>query len=286
MQRNTAPIEMFRGSAAADPNFAYFTPIASKSVYRYTLDKDVWQKLPPCPYPHAGLIVIEGALTAVGGREGSRYTNKLVTLRQSQWGEEYPPMNTARSSPAVVSVSDGEHVNVVVIGGQYDGWDNVVELFNTGSRSWSQLESLPESFPCPSTTICNDRLYVIGHYDIGYSCSLEALLSSNRPIGLQLKYRTLKWTPLPRLPVTRSTAATLCGQLVIIGGRNQDESAINSIHQLMDRQWIKTGAAMSSGRFWCLVASPTPEKMVVVGGKDSNRSPIDRVEVCHIPCST
>ena len=57
------------------------------------------------------LIFIDKELTAVGGEDGSRYNiNKLYALRQR---EKYPPMNTARSSPAVVTTSDGEYLIVI-----------------------------------------------------------------------------------------------------------------------------------------------------------------------------
>ena len=53
----------------------------------------------------------------MGGRDGSYdYTNKLFTFQQRQWIEEYPPMNTARSTTTVVSSSDGEYI--IVIGGR------------------------------------------------------------------------------------------------------------------------------------------------------------------------
>ena len=230
----------------------------------------------------SGLVVIDGVLTAVGGRDGSHYTNKLFTLRQSRWVEKYPPMNTARSSPAVVSTSDGQHMNVIVIGGGgggCGGWIDAVELYNTGSSTWSQITSLPRPFAFPSATICDNQLYVIGYDDDGYSCSLQALLSSDQPISSQSITRSLTWTPLPRLPVTWSTAATLCGQLVIIGGI-RDGSVVNSIHQLVDGQWVNIGS-MSSVRRLCLVASPSPDKMVVVGGLgDTRGTTLDSVEVC------
>ena len=242
-------------------------------MYRYTMSEDKWEELPRCPYCNSGLVVIDSALTAVGGFEGSR-TNKLVTLRQSRWVEEYPPMNTARSYSAVVSTSDGGHVNIIAIGGAGgDGWIDVVELFHSGRRGWSRLTSLPQHLTQPSATICGNQLHVIGCNGDGYSCSLQALISS---IGSQS--RTPTWTPIPRLPVTYSTAATLCGQLVIIGGR-QDGSTVNSIHQLVDGQWMNIGS-MSSGRRMCSLASPSPDKMVVVGGWDASGYALDRVEVC------
>ena len=270
-----APCRMARGSAVTDQMTTYCAPRDSKSLYRYTMTEDKWEELPRCPYGNSGLVIIDSALTAVGGYRGP-YTNKLFTLRQSRWVEEYPPMNTARSYPAVVSTSDGGHMNVIAIGG-YDGrWIDAVELFHTGRRSWSRLTSLPQPLTFPSATICGNQLHVIGRDgDDGYSCSLQALLSSNQPIRSQS--RTPTWTPLPRLPVSYSTAATLCGQLVIIGGK-RDGSSVNSIHQLVDGQWVNIGS-MSSGRYWCLVASPSPDKMVVVGGVGAFTQ-LDSVEVC------
>ena len=164
------------------------------------------------------------------------------------------------------------------IGGYGGGgrWIDAVELFHTGRRSWSRLTRLPRPLTYPSATICGNQLHVIGDDGDGYSCSLQALLSSNQPIGSQS--HTPTWTPLPRLPVTHSTAVTLCGQLVIISGR-RGMSAVNSIHQLVDGQWVNIGS-MSSGRRLCLVASPSPDKMVVVGGYDGSYTPLDSVEVC------
>ena len=270
-QKN-APCVMRRGSAVTDQMMTYCISRDSNSLYRYTMTEDKWEELPRCPYRNFGLVVIDSGLTAVGGWDGS-YTNKLFTLRQSQWVEEYPPINTARSYPAVVSTSDGGHMNVIAIGGYGGGgWIDAVELFHTGRRSWSRLTSLPEPLALPSATICGNQLHVIGNNGDGYSCSLQALLSSNQPIGSQS--RTPTWTPLPRLPVKHSTAATLCGQLVIIGGK-RNWSSVNSIHQLVDGQWVNIGS-MSRGRRQCLVASPSPDKMVVVGGYGALHS----VEVC------
>ena len=276
-----APRGMIRGSSITDQMTTYCTPNNSDSMYRYTITEDKWEELPQCPYYNTGLVVIDSALTAVGGyREwGGLLTNKLVTLRQSRWVEEYPPMNTARSSPAVVSTSDGGHMNVIVIGGVGygdGGWIDAVELFHTGRRSWSRLTSLPQPLIQPSATICGNQLHVIGRDGDGYSYSLQALLPSNQQIRSQS--HTSTWTPLPHLPVEWSTAATLCGQLVIIGGR-RDGSSVNSIHQLLDGQWVNIGS-MSSGRRECLVASPSPDKMVVVGGEGASYILLYSVEVC------
>ena len=275
-KKNTAPHGMVRGSATTDDQFAYFTPHGSNSVYRYQLSTEKWEELPPSPYRKSGLVIIDGELTAVGGYGGYRYIKKLFTLRRGQWVEHYPPMNTARSSPAVVSTSDGNYI--VVIGG-YVGWGvwtATVELLHVRSRRSYELTNLRWAHIQPSATICDNQIHVIGHDGTGCSCSLQALLSSDQPITSQSISNILTWTPLPQLPVEWSTAATLCGQLVTVGGK-RGGSVVNSIHRLLDGQWVKIGS-MSSDRRLCLVVTPSPEKMMIVGGYGAG----DSVEECVV----
>ena len=276
---------MYRGFATTDGRFAYFASRDSTTVYQYEYRTEKWEKLPACPYRNSGLVVMDRELTAVGGQDGShRSTNKLYTLRQRKWVEKYPPMNTAHSHPAVVSTSDGEHL--IVIGGFGGGisWTATVELFQVKSRRWHRLTDLPQPLGWPSATICGDQLNVIGKDANGYSCSLSSLPSRDQPITSPL---TLSWKPLPHLPVEWSTAATLCGQLVLIGGY-QGGSAVNSIHQLVGGEWVKIGS-MSGGRCNCLVVSPSPDKIIIVGGLQKNpfqlrnfSQSIDEVEECFV----
>ena len=136
-----------------------------------------------------------------------------------------------------------------------------VELFQVKNTKWHELTHILQPLHSPSATICGDQLNVIGSDGNGYLCSLQALPSSDRPITSSL---TLSWKPLPHLPVTESTAATLCGQLVIICGM-QNRSVVKSIHQLVYGGWVRIGS-MASRRWYCSVASPSPERIIIVGG--------------------
>ena len=265
-EKKRAPRGMTRGSAVTDGRFVYITPVGSYSPYLYECSTEKWMELPSCPYRDSGLAIIDSELTTVGGWDRAGRTNKLFTLRQWKWVEVYPPMNTARSSHAVVSTSDGDYLIAIGGFGSYSGWTATVELFQVKSRRWYKLTDLPPPLLRPSATICGDQLYVIGNDHNGYSCSLQSLPSNDRPITSPL---TLSWKPLPPLQVKRSAAATLCGQLVLIGGR-QYGSTVNSIHQLVEGQWVKIGS-MTSGREWCLAVSLSPDRILIVGGfgKDS-----------------
>ena len=276
-QKKTAPCQMMRGSVTTDGQFAYFTPVNSTSLYQYEYSTEKWSDLPPCPHCDSGLAIIDSELTTVGGRDDRfRPTNKLFTLRQRKWVKKYPPTNTACSNPAVVSTSDSD--SLIVIGG-HDGdhWTVAVELFQVKNRRRHKLIDLPHPLRKPSATISSDQLNVIGSDEnIGYSCSLQALSSSDRPITSPL---TLSWKPLPRLPVTYSTAATLCGQLVIVGGW-QGGSPVNSIHQLVDGEWVRIGSVARS-RYYCLVASPSPDRIIIVGSVYNSGSEYS-VEECAL----
>ena len=281
-QKKRAPCEMVSGSATTDGRSAYFTPNDSTSLYQYEYSTEKWSDLPPCPYRNSGLAIIDSELTIVGGWDDSYLpTNRLFTLEQGKWVKKYPPMNATHyddecDRPAVVSTSDGDYL--IVIGGRYGvRWTARVELFQVKNRRWHKLTYLPQPLPYPSATICYDQLNVLGSEGNGYSCSLQALPSSDRPIMSPL---TLSWKPLPRLPVTESTAATLCGQLVIIGGM-QCGSPVNSIHQLVEGEWERIGS-MASYRCFCLVASPSPDRIIIVGGGADAFSALDSVEECAV----
>ena len=72
------PCGMTRGSAVTDHKTTYC--VSANSLYRYTMTEDKWEQLPHCPYRGSGLVVIDSALTAVGGFNGNgSETKKLVT---------------------------------------------------------------------------------------------------------------------------------------------------------------------------------------------------------------
>ena len=276
-----APCEMKRGSATVDDRFAYFALDNSQAVFRYEWSTEKWKVLPPSPYQDCGLAIIDGKLTAVGGWGGLRDTNKLFTLQHNEWVEQYPPMNSKRCLPAVVSTSDGNYI--FVIGGN-DGiimiahWTTKVELLHVRSRRWYKLTNLPQSLVRPIATICGNQLHVIGCHGDGYSCSLQALLFiSDQPITSKSVSNILTWTPLPKQPVEWSTVANLSGQLVIIGGQ-RGQLDVNAIHQLLNGQWVKIGSMFRSiNTQLCFVVNPSPDKLMIVGGWEE-----DRVEECVV----
>lgn len=267
-KEKTAPHEMWRGSATTDDQYAYFTPEDSVLVYRYDRSTETWEGLPSSPFSNSGLITMNSELTTVGGWDGRCHTNKMHSLQHGKWVEQ-PPMDIACSNSAVVSTSDGDYI--LVIGGEveYFEWTAAVKLLHVSSKTCHELTKLPQALPQPSATVCGNELYVIGKDGDGYSCSLQFLASIDQPMRAQSISHTVTWTPLPQQPVTCSTATSLCGQLVIVGGL-QCGSSVKSIYQLVDEEWVEVGS-LSSGRSKCLVVATSKDKMMVVGGQGGEK---------------
>ena len=190
-------------------------------------------------------------------------------------------MNIRRRHAACVGISNIHHMNIIVIGGVSEGGrTTAVELLNTHSLRWSTLTSLPTPLHLPSAVVCGDLLYVIGENCV-YSYLLSALFDSTRP---DKSLQSPICTPLSDIPLHHSTPAILAGQLVCVGGKRGEglgSPPDDSIHQLADGQWVNFGTIFSARNF-CLVVTPSPDRMLVVGGATSLFSYSDSVEMYEV----
>ena len=149
-----------------------------------------------------------------------------------------------------------------------DNWTTTVKILQVKSKTWYKVANMPGPPPSPSAATCGDRLHVIGSDTNGYSCSLQEILQRCQPISqppLHSVSRTSIWRALPTPPQKDSTAATLCGELIIIGG-GDEESSLHCIYQLAGQKWVDVIGILATGRRRCLVANGSPEKIFIVGG--------------------
>ena len=103
-----------------------------------------------------------------------------------------------------------------------------------------------------------------------------------RPVTNRPHHSRCHTPPLPSLPVTHSTAATLCGELVLIGGK-WDRSPVNSIHQLVEGQWVEIGSIMACSRNYSIYSSKYITTEVHHGGWIKSLSHKQgRVEECVV----
>ena len=209
-----------------------------------------------------------------------KVTNKLFCLTgagedvKKRWTEVFPPMPTKRRY--VNALCTG--TTLIVVGGVNDmlsGDMKTVEVLNILTRQWYTAAELPQPLYLSSMTVCSDRIYLLGGRDKDdkwtnsvYSCSLTALL----PSVLSYLVRALSlsidmWTRVADLPVSHSTAVSLHGHLIAVGGRDSDNQPTSDIHQYnpSTNSW-EVISHMATPRSGCLVAVLPDNQVMVVGG--------------------
>ena len=268
---------MYRGSAAADNNMmVYVTPQGTNIIFQYCVREEKWKKLPESPCQDSGLVVRDNTLVALGGRQNSKSVEMVCSLRGKKWKEDLPSLNNARASPAVATHS----TYIFAIGGYNLISVATVEMLDQ-YNTWTVLNNLPHPLPYPSATVCGSKLYVVGYFSDGYSCSLSQnnlMATSSHPIRSP---PALTWTPMPPSPVKHSTIACLSNKPLLVGGVDRITLAdSHAIYVLFKGRWVECGS-LYSGRCQCLVASLSEKKMVVMGG-EKGLFQFNLVELCSV----
>ena len=290
-----APEKMFFGSCTADDHMTYFRDGRSDNVRAHNAATGKWNKLPKCPYRYSTLVVVNGVLTAVGGRDSSfTSTNKLLSLvGEGKWVEQLPCMPTKRYDTAAVCSG-----KTLVVIGCSSGCVNLktVELLDIDSLQWFIANELPHPHSSASATVCGDNLYLVGGFDdSGYAtksvltCSLRALVQSAKPATLRgrsekaFSQTEQVWREVASLPVTFSTCTSLNGQLIAVGGWDSDaKKSTNSVYAYdptTDRWDVIS--TMPTAQHRCLVVVLPGNQLMVVGGWTGiiYSSMTDKVEV-------
>ena len=225
------PFETFGYSVAVSGEMVYCCNSAYKSttVLKFNWKTGQWTVLPECHKTNFSIAVVNGTLTAIGGKCSDRVTNSLLSLpdtSQHQWIEKFPPMNYRRNHPAVTTTS-----TYIIVAG---GWtDNVgfkktseVEVMETQTLKWSTVASLPYPVSSAVATICGDRLYLGGGVSSEgptksvVMCEVRELLRSKPQAPatrLGLSSSPPVWKEVASLPVYLSSLVTFEGQLLAVG---------------------------------------------------------------------
>ena len=228
------PEKMLRGTAVSDGKMVYFNSELSTKLYAYNSDTQQWSGLPDCPFSWSSLVIVQHMLTTVGGVLGYDPTNSLCSLTgegsDRKWSAHFSVMPTKRWW--VATVCRGQSL---IVAGGFDGRNRLstVEVMDTETQQWSNVDSLPHPFYSATAAICEDRLYILGGKDesgvttlSALTCSISELL---RPLTVQEKLKPAEqptvWCHIADAPYYASTCANICGQLIAIGGREADNEA-------------------------------------------------------------
>ena len=205
-------------------------------IFQYSWRREVWSTLPECPVKHFCLIQFMGRLTTVGGQDRAVSTTGRVyefVSKSQRWQESLPPMPTARSSVVVIArpSSSPKPPAIAVCGGLGDGDRvvlNIVEVFCHSTSQWHTAEPLPTPLCALTSATVGDIAYLLG--GVGkdfyfcytkncFSVSLDSLFDTATPPGASQSQHGSLWMAVSDIPLVASSAASLGGSLVAIGGQ-------------------------------------------------------------------
>ena len=295
-----APCGMRRYSDAVIHNgTVYCRYDTNDKVYAYHISSSSWSLIPDTPYEGIALAVIDGLLTTVGGYGGNfKNTNKLLSLTGEgsgrRWTEKFPPMPTKRYSVSALCTGTA----LIVAGGHGRGDRdevlNTVEVLNTETGEWHTATNLPQPLMLSSIALCGDLVYLLGgvnknktYTNSVYSCLLTSLLFStgSKTLGGRLVSTLTRsskgstWNRVADLPIKVSTAVSLHGRLLAIGGADSKGEPTTAVHmyQPTTDSW-EVISHMTKPRSTCLSAVLSDNQLMVVGGWTTGNKRCNSVE--------
>ena len=248
-------------------------------VMVYDPHSDQWSQLPPYEFRLFGMAAVNDQLVLVGGRDGSKRTNRLGVWdeKSHQWTEPYPPMKAVRTSPSVVA-----HEKWLVVAGWYDGSDALdrVEILDTTTRQWYSAAPLPQRCGWMKSALVGDTLYLMGGNDGNkpvmevFTVFLPALIrqaTTPSEAASPAASQTL-WQTLPPTPLGHSAALALRGSLLAIGGQDDNREITSAIYLYQPstrKKWVKVGD-LPTARDSCVSTLLPSGEFLVLGGSDDH----------------
>jgi len=282
LQSVTVRHKVFVGGGYTD---SLFDGDDARTVYEYDEDSNQWVSLPPYDYWWFAMTILTDKLTLVGGINAStgKVTNQVAVWEgeRTSWGwiHPYPPMTTPRHSPAVATYGD----RLVVAGGRQPVVDlPTVEVLNTTSHQWLSASPLPVGCSKMTSAIVNQELFLLGGTLTSASLvvSLPDVTRSSVPSATTNK--SVQWRTLPAPPLKYSAAISLCGSVLAIGGRHDNEhSTAIHVYQPATNNWSKVGD-LPCPLSYCSCALLSSGQILVAGGIDSNGKRSSRVDVATL----
>ncbi len=230
----------------------------SHLLFQYNRGRDGWVALPPCPVRWFGLGQFKGHIITVGGRthEGD-ITNKLHRYEEeSQTWEEYiRPMLTPRWRLSVITT-----LSAIIACGGVDSRVHIrenVEVYTDETDQWHTADPLPIRYYLITSVTINDTCYLLGGRDESSNTTntvvcapvtslVEKAKSPHNWFSILFNGSNASvWKTLKDTPLKQSTAASVSGCLLAVGGCDDREQLSPAVHmfQPQTNSWVR----MTSG---------------------------------------
>ena len=247
----------------------------------FNMKTNEWSRLPRYRYVFFAMTVINHHLTLVGGRGGGgEVTNQLAVYEPSSqhWTFPYNPMPTPRFRPAVLMYD----IWLLVAGGYDASLTDLatVELFNTSTNQWLPASSLPTPCGFLTSAIVDNYGYLVMNIKQVFRVSLPDIVSQT--VNQSTSKSPALWCRLPDTPLSCSTAISLRGYLLSVGGSHDNHTRTDIyLYQPESEQWTKVGDLPNTRHYCSCVVLPSGE-LLVAGGRESSVGWSSRVDVASV----
>ena len=245
----------------------------------FNMKTNNWSRLPRYEYKYFAMTVINHHLTLVGG-VGREVTNQLAVYEPSSqhWTFPYNPIPTPHYFPAVLMYD----IWLLVAGGRDASFTVLatVELFNTSTNQWLATSSLPTPCSLLTSAIVDNYGFLVTDSKQVFRVSLPDIVSQT--VDQSTSKSPTLWRRLPDTPLSCSTAISLRGYLLAVGG-SHDNLTRTDIHlyQPESEQWTKVGD-LPNARYYCSCVVLPSGELLVAGGDDSSVQRTSRVDVASV----
>jgi N-acetylneuraminic acid mutarotase len=241
------------------------------TVEAYDPAADTWTTLPELPGRRSdfGVADADGRLVVVGGVSGGEVLKSVVALDlATQSWNGLPDLGTGRHGMALAGVGK----TIYAIGGSTGAADGQLtssaEALKLAPRKpqpapeWRALPNAPTERLMMAWTVVGDEIWIAGGMRHGET--LQTVESYNAKTGV--------WQPQPPLPIPlhHATATTYRGEMVVIGGANENlADASSKVFAFRGGKWEELPELQHARA--AAAAAAVGDKLVVVGGQDEKQ---------------
>ena len=280
------PVKMLRAQAVATGNEIYLgggdnmTETGLTSILKYNTVEDEWTRLPDHCVRLFGLCQFQGELLTVGGASGDMLTNKVYRYikEDRKWAESLKPMPTMRVCPVVLTTA-----SAIVVCGGFAAGENVepvvtatVEVYSSTTSQWYTADPLCQPCATMSSVTISGCSFLLGGVNddgdpIGSSFCVDMATLIDR-VNI-IHCGTTSWKTLPDTPLAGSTAASLSGRLLAVGGHEENDQVQSSVYMFVPstNSWVKLPSGdLPVERYGTTTVQLLNNRVMVMGGVDKD----------------
>ena len=257
------------------------------AILKYNHIKDEWTRLPDHCVALFGLCQFQGELLSVGGWPNEPTNVYRYSTADRKWLESLKPMPTLRAYPALLTTAS----TIIVCGGcQPDVILSTVEVYYSTTSQWHSADPLPQPCYLLSSVTISGCGFLLGGLNANEQATKSLLCVNmatliNRATSPTRRHDTTStWKTLPDTPLTLSTAATLSGGLLAVGGRDASNTIQSTVHVFIPstNSWVKLPSRDLPANCSAATAQLSNNRVMVMGGMDKEGKETDTCYICSV----